>query len=201
MLNFLWAGMMVLGILWAAFHGNMAAVTEEALESAKEAVNLSITMLGIMSFWCGILKIGEEAGLIRVMTNRMKPIIRFLFPKLPEYHPAAEHISTNMIANMLGLGWAATPAGLRAMKELASLEKERGNRERLHIASDEMCTFLVINISSLQLIPMNMIAYRSQYGSIDPTAIVGPAIAATAVSTLAGVLFAKVMAKKPGRIR
>lgn len=201
MLNFLWAGMMVLGILWAAFHGNMAAVTEGALESAKEAVSLSITMLGIMSFWCGILKIGEEAGLVRAMTNRMKPIIRFLFPKLPEHHPAAEHISTNMIANMLGLGWAATPAGLRAMKELAGLEKERGNRERLHIASDEMCTFLVINISSLQLIPMNMIAYRSQYGSTDPTAIVGPAIAATAVSTLAGVLFAKGMAKKHGRIR
>lgn len=129
------------------------------------------------------------------MTEKMKPVIRFLFPNLPLDHPATEHISTNMIANVLGLGSAATPAGLRAMEELLNLEKERGNSRRLQSASDEMCTFLVINISSLQLIPMNMIAYRSQYGSAEPTAIVGPAIAATAVSTLAGILFAKIMSR------
>ena len=105
MLNYLWAGMMAVGILWGAFHGNMAAVTDGALESTKDAVTLCITMLGIMSFWCGILKIGEEAGLIEAMTAKMKPVIRFLFPKLPEDHPAAAYISTNMIANMLGLGW------------------------------------------------------------------------------------------------
>jgi len=195
MLNYLWSGMMLVGILWAAFHGNMGSVTDSMLASAKEAVNLAITMLGVMSFWCGVLKIGEKAGLIRAVTEKMKPVIRFLFPNLPLDHPAIEHISTNMIANILGLGSAATPAGLRAMKELLNLEKERGNSRRLQSASDEMCTFLVINISSLQLIPMNMIAYRSQYGSAEPTAIVGPAIAATAVSTLAGILFAKIMSR------
>jgi len=195
MLNYLWAGMMLVGILWAAFHGNMGSVTDSMLASAKEAVNLAIAMLGAMSFWCGVLKIGEEAGLLRSMTEKMKPVIRFLFPNLPLDHPAIEHISTNMIANILGLGSAATPAGLRAMEELLNLEKERGNSRRLLSASDEMCTFLVINISSLQLIPMNMIAYRSQYGSAEPTAIVGPAIAATAVSTLAGILFAKIMSR------
>lgn len=216
MLNYLWAGMIVVGILWGTFHGNIDAVTNGMLESAKEAVTLCIAMLGVMSFWCGILKIGERAGLIEAMTRKMKPIIRFLFPDMPIEHPAAEHISTNMIANVLGLGWAATPAGLRAMKELCNLEESRNmadegkkfvhetnkgmtNRKRLAApkgtASKEMCTFLIINISSLQLIPMNMIAYRSQYGSINPTAIVGPAIIATTISTMAGILFCKVMQK------
>ena len=193
MLNYLWSGMILAGIIWAVFHGNADAVTNGALEAAKDAVNLSITMLGVMSFWCGILKIGEKSGLIRIMADKMKPILRFLFPRLPEDHPAAEAIAANMISNMLGVGWAATPAGLRAMNELVNLERERGKGAEIRIASDEICTFLVINISSLQLIPMNMIAYRSQYGSADPTAIVGPVIAATAISTLVGIVFAKLM--------
>lgn len=213
MLNYLWAGMMAVGILWGAFHGNLAAVTEGALDATKEAVSLCITMLGIMSFWCGILKIGEEAGLIDAMTKKMKPVIRFLFPNLPENHPAAAHISTNMIANMLGLGWAATPAGLKAMEELENLEEERrrggsGNdgsgdgvakRKKADntpvargTANNEMCTFLIINISSLQLIPINMIAYRSQYGSVNPSAIVGPALLATTISTLTGVVYTQI---------
>ena len=192
MLNILWAGMMLIGILWAAFHGNMEAVTDGVLESTKEAVTLCITMLGIMSFWSGILKIGENAGLIDVLTRKMKPVIHFLFPHIPEDHPAAAHISTNMIANMLGLGWAATPAGLRAMKDLKHLEESRSHRKMAGIATDEMCTFLIINISSLQLIPMNIIAYRSQYGSVNPSSIVGPALLATTISTLMGVIFVKI---------
>ena len=112
MLNYLWAGMVAAGICWAAFHGNMAEVTNGILDSSKEAVALSITMLGIMSFWSGILKVGENAGLVEQMTRQMRPVIRFLFPRLPGEHPAAASISTNMIDNILGLGWAATPAGL-----------------------------------------------------------------------------------------
>ncbi len=197
MLNYLWAGMMLAGILWAAFHGNLAAVTTGALESAGEAVSLCITMLGIMSFWCGILKIAEHAGLIEAMTKKLRPIIHFLFPDIPQDHPAAKHISTNMIANMLGLGWAATPAGLRAMEELENLEEQRRSEHKYHVpkgsASNEMCTFLIVNISSLQLIPINMIAYRSQYGSINPSAIVGPALLATTISTMAGIIFCKIM--------
>ena len=122
MLNALWAGMMAAGIFWAAFHGNMGEVTNGLLDSAKEAVTLGVTMLGIMSFWCGILKIGERAGLIEALTKKMRPVIRFLFPNLPDGHPAGQYIATNMIANMLGLGWAATPAGLKAMEELGKLE-------------------------------------------------------------------------------
>ena len=190
MLNMLWAGMMAAGIFWAAFHGNMGAVTNGLLDSAKEAVTLGVTMLGIMSFWCGILKIGERAGLIEALTEKMRPVIRFLFPNLPDGHPAGKYIATNMIANMLGLGWAATPAGLRAMKALSELNVENSR------ASTDMCTFLVINISSIQLIPVNIIAYRSQYGSVNPTAIVAPAILATTVSTLAAIVFCKMMAGK-----
>ena len=194
MLNYLWAGMMALGILWGAFHGNLAQVTNGALDSAREAVTLCLTMLGIMSFWCGILKVGEEAGLIEALTKKMRPVIRLIFPDMPEDHPAAAHISTNMIANMLGLGWAATPAGLKAMEELEALEEERRRQKKpgafgRGTASNEMCTFLIVIISSLQLIPINMIAYRSQYGSVSPSAIVGPALAATAVSTLTGVAY------------
>ncbi|MBR5267024.1 MAG: nucleoside recognition protein [Lachnospiraceae bacterium] len=197
MLNYLWAGMMLIGIVWGAFHGTLSEVTEGALNSAKEAVTLSITMLGIMSFWCGILKIGEESGLIEAMTKKMRPVLHFLFPKLPEGHPAAEAISTNMIANMLGLGWAATPAGLKAMKELEKLEEDRRIHQVASVprgtANNEMCTFLILNISSLQLIPISIIAYRTEYGSADPMAIVGPVLLATTISTMVGVLFCKIM--------
>lgn len=127
--------------------------------------------------------------------------MKFLFPKLPLDHPAAKSIAVNMIANMLGMGWAATPAGLKAMGELEELEEDR--RKSLQMssvpkgtASNEMCIFLIINISSLQLIPVNMLAYRAQYGSADPAAIVGPALAATAVSTLAAVVFCRMVRDK-----
>ncbi len=209
MLNYLWAFMVLTGILWGAFHGTMDAVTQGALNSAKEAVSLCITMLGVMSLWTGILEIGQKAGLIEKIVKRMRPVLKFLFPYLPEGHPAGDAIATNMIANVLGLGWAATPAGLRAMEELEKLEEERrkeiagkgGAGFRLPavakgVAGNEMCTFLIINISSLQLIPVNMIAYRSQYGSVNPAAIVGPAIVATAVSTLVAVIFCKCMDRK-----
>ncbi|MEG7530486.1 MAG: nucleoside recognition protein [Hungatella sp.] len=197
MLNYLWAFMMLIGILWGGFHGNLNAVTEGALSSAKEAVMLGITMLGVMSFWSGIMEVGQRAGLMEQLTEKMKPILRFLFPRLPAEHPANAAIATNMIANVLGLGWAATPAGLKAMEALKELEEERRMQGKSSLPQDtagnEMCTFLIINISSLQVIPINMIAYRSQYGSVNPTAIVGPALVATLLSTMVGVIFCKVM--------
>ena len=206
MLNYLWAFMMLAGILWAAVNGNIGAVTEGALDSAGEAVTLCITMLGIMSFWTGVLEVGRRAGLIEQLSRFMHPVLRFLFPGIPDGHPSLESISANMIANMLGLGWAATPAGLKAMKELEELEEQRrSEKEKIPgrkkavprgTASNEMCTFLIVNISSLQLIPVNMIAYRSQYGSADPLAVVGPAIAATAVSTAVAVVFCRLMSGK-----
>jgi len=203
MLNYLWAFMMLVGVLWGAFHGNLNGVTDGALTSAKEAVMLCITMLGIMSFWSGIMEVGRKSGLIERMSQKMSPILRFLFPRIPDDHPALEYISPNIIANILGLGWAATPAGLKAMEALKELEEKRRKGEVSGkyslkpvpegTANNEMCTFLIINISSLQLIPVNMIAYRSQYGSLNPMAVVGPALIATLISTIVGVAACKLM--------
>ena len=194
MLNYLWSGMILIGVLWGAFHGQLAAVTEGALTSAKEAVTLCITMLGVMTLWTGVLEVGKRAGLIDQLSRRMRPVLRFLFPRLSPESEAAKQISVNMIANILGLGWAATPAGLKAMEELKKVEEQRGERPQ-GVASNEMCTFLIINISSLQLIPINMIAYRSQYGSVNPAAIVGPALAATLLSTVVAVIAVKLLGR------
>lgn len=199
MLNYLWAGMILIGIVFAAFTGRMPDITNAALDSSKEAVTLCITMMGVMSLWVGLMEIAAKAGIIENASRKIRPLIRFLFPNLPAGHSAEEPITTNIIANVLGLGWAATPAGLRAMEELSKLEEDRragrlpGPVRRRGIASNEMCTFLILNISSLQLIPVNVIAYRSQYGSVNPAAIVGPGIAATAVSTIVAVIYCKLM--------
>ena len=199
MLNYLWAAMILLGIFFAAFTGRMPDITNAAIDSSKEAISLCITMMGVMSLWVGLMEIAEKAGLIQSASRRIRPLIRFLFPNLPVGHPAEEHITTNLIANVLGLGWAATPAGLRTMEELGRLEEDRrsgrqpGPIQKRGVASNEMCTFLIINISSLQLIPVNVIAYRSQYGSVNPAAIVGAGIIATSISTLAALLYCKIM--------
>ena len=222
MLNYIWAAMILIGVIYGSFTGNIENVSNAALESAGEAVSLCITMIGVMSLWVGLMEIARKSGLIASLTKGLSPFITFMFPGIPKDHPARDYISTNLIANILGLGWACTPAGLKAMEALADLEAERGNQEYLaenlkslpiskrqspkqqpgvsggkaRTASREMCTFLILNISSLQIIPVNMIAYRQQYGSVSPTAVVGPAILATAMSTLIAVAFCKVMDRK-----
>ena len=187
MLNYLWGAMIFIGIVVAAFNGNMAEVTNGAIDSAKEAVNLAITMLGIMSMWTGIMKTGERAGLIKSMSRKMQPFLRWLFPTVPKDHKAMEYISTNVIANILGLGWAATPAGISAMKELQKLNKDKTT------PSVPMCMFMIFNMSSLQLVSINIIAYRSQYNSQNPSEIIGPGIVTTLISTLTAIIFAKIM--------
>jgi len=198
-LNYLWAGMILVGVVYAAFTGRLPDVTIAALDSAKEAVTLCITMLGVMSFWMGLMKIAENAGIIAAFTHRLRPVLRFLFPRIPKEHIVNEYLATNMIANFFGLGWAATPAGLKAMAELQKINEENCKRygenqyRGIDIATKEMCDFLIINISSLQLVPINIIAYRAQYGSATPTDIMGAAIAATTVGTLVAVVFCKLM--------
>ena len=203
--------MIAVGILYGAFTGNIEAVSNAALDSAKEAVDLCITMVGVMGLWVGLMEIAQKSGMIAKMTKGIQPFISFMFPKLPRGHAAREYIATNIIANVMGLGWACTPAGLKAMEELAKLEEERGNpaymansgagtkaagKKTERVASNEMCTFLILNISSLQLIPVNMIAYRQQYGSANPTGIIAPAIVATFVSTAVAVVYCKVKDKR-----
>lgn len=210
MMNYLWGGMLVIGVVYGALTGNMQAVTDSVLTSAKESVTLCITMLGIVAFWSGLMEVAVEAGVMESMTRMLKPFLHFLFPRIPPNHPALSAIGVNFVANILGLGWAATPAGLKAMKELAQLERERGNSDFMDIgtqdkgkgdtlcegraASHEMCTFLVMNISSLQLIPVNIIAYRSQYGSVNPAGILMPAIIATLISTAVAVVYCRIKA-------
>ena len=175
------------GILFASFHGTMGKLTEVFISSSTEAVNLCIFMLGVIGVWNGMMEIAVKSGLMKKIAKTMYPFIHWLFPDIPPRHKANEYIAANMAANILGLGWAATPAGLKAMRELQKLE-EGGGR-----ASDMMCAFLVLNISSLQLVPINMIAYRSQYGSVNPAAVVLPAICATMISTIAGIVFIKII--------
>lgn len=187
MLNILWVIMIAGGIFFAAFHGTVGQITESFISSSTEAVNLCIFMLGVIGVWNGMMEIAVKSGLMKKIAKTMYPFIHWLFPDIPPRHKANEYIAANMAANILGLGWAATPAGLKAMRELQKLE-EGGGR-----ASDMMCAFLVLNISSLQLVPINMIAYRSQYGSVNPAAVVLPAICATMISTIAGIVFIKII--------
>ena len=203
MLNYIWAGMILLGVIYGVCSGHMDALTGGAIDSAREAVSLCITMAGVMALWMGLMEIAQESGMITKMTKGIRPFLKLMFPRLPENHPAGEYIATNLIANVMGLGWACTPAGLKAMEQLAELEKQRaqaangqlrgktGHEPGITAASNEMCTFLILNISSLQLIPVNMIAYRSQYGSANPAVIIAPALVATLFSTIIAILYCK----------
>ena len=190
MLNYLWGCMILIGVVYAALTGNIDSVTSGALDGAKDAVSLCITMLGVMAFWCGLMEIAEKSGLIDKCKCGLAPLISWLFPNVPRQSRAFSYITTNMISNFLGLGWAATPAGIRAMQELSELNGHNS------VASCDMCTFLVINISSIQLIPVNIIAYRSQYGSANPTSILFPSIIATTCSTFVAVIFCRFMMKR-----
>ena len=195
-MNYLWGGMIVIGVIFGALHGGFGLITDAAVDSAKEAVNLAIAMAGVVAMWTGLMEIAQETGMLSVCTKKLRPLLKFLFPGLPKESRANELIATNFIANIFGLGWAATPAGLKAMEELADLEEERRRKKQRAVpigaASNEMCDFLILNISSLQLIPVSIIAFRTEYGSVAPTAIGGPAILATAVSTGIAIFYIKI---------
>lgn len=218
MLNYLWGAMLLLGIVYGAFQGRLPEITTAALDSAREAVTLCVTMMGVVSLWVGLMEIAQKSGLIELATRKIRPFINYMFPRIPKNHKAREYITTNIIANIFGLGWAATPAGLKAMEALEELEEERRSQEMSQelklparrtgqhslsvprgVASNEMCTFLILNISSLQLLPVNVIAYRSQYGSANPASIAGPCIVATLLSLIAAIIFCKWMERTTSR--
>ena len=187
MLNGIWGFFVIGGILVGAFLGRMDAVTAAVINGGKSAMELAFTMAGVVAVWSGVLKIAERAGLIDALAEKMMPMMDFLFPTVPRDHPARQYIAANFAANFLGLGWAATPAGLLAMQELQRLNRDKGT------ASPAMCMFLTINMSSLQLVTVNILAYRAQYGSADPAEIVGLGIAATKLTTIIGDAAAKWM--------
>lgn len=187
MLNVIWGFFLIGGILTGAFLGRMDLVTNAVIDGGRNAVELAFTMAGVVAVWSGILKIAEKGGMINALAEKMEPFLDFLFPEVPRGHAARRYISANFAANFLGLGWAATPAGLLAMEELAKLNGKTGR------ASNAMCMFLVVNMSSLQLVTVNILAYRAEYGSAAPAEIMGAGIAATLGTTLVGILLAKIL--------
>lgn len=190
MLNWIWAGMILIGVVFSAFSGRLGELSTVVTDSAKEAVSLCITMVAVLSMWTGFMEIAKDSGILSALTAKMSRLIKWLFPSVPEGDSAIGDISTNFISNIFGLGNAALPAGLKAMKSLQRLNENKS------VASIDMCTFLIINVSSLQLLPINLIAYRSQYGSVNPAVIVAPAIIATLASTVFAVMFVMLMRRK-----
>lgn len=187
MLNVIWGFFLIGGILTGVFLGRMDLVTNAVIDGGRNAVELAFTMAGVVAVWSGILKIAEKGGMIDALAEKMEPFLDFLFPEVPRGHAARRYISANFAANFLGLGWAATPAGLLAMEELAKLNGKTGR------ASNAMCMFLVVNMSSLQLVTVNILAYRAEYGSAAPAEIMGAGIAATLGTTIVGILLAKIL--------
>lgn len=189
MINLIWAAMIIIGIIFSLINGTIDNINTGILDSTKEAVTLCITMMGIVSLWTGIMKIAEKAGLIDKWAKLLSPVMKFLFPKIPPESDAYKYICTNIIANAIGLGWASTPPALKAMKELA---KMNGHDK---IASREMSVFLIINISSLQLIPVSIIAYRAEYGAANPALVILPGLIATICSTGMAILLCIIINK------
>ena len=191
MINYIWCGMIIIGIIVGTLTGNIEAVSTAAIEWAETAVELSLGLIGVMALWLGLMKIAEEAGIVRGMGLLMKPIMVKLFPEVPADHPAMGSIVANMAANFFGLGNAATPLGIKAMQELQDLNE---NKEE---ASNAMVMFLAINTSSVTLISSSTIAYRSAAGAANPADIIGPTIIATVVSTTVAIIACKLLEKLP----
>ncbi len=173
--------MAIIGIVYAMINGTMDEVNEALFEGADEAVTLSIGLISVLVFWLGLMRVAEKAGLLSMLSNLFRPIVTRLFPEIPKDHPAMGYILSNFTANLFGLGNAATPMGIKAMEQMKQLS---GSDK----ASRSMITFLVINTSSLTLIPTTVIAIRMQYDSIAPTEIVGTTILATGFTSLAAIL-------------
>lgn len=191
MINYIWCGMIIIGIIVGTLTGNIEAVSTAAIEWAETAVELSLGLIGVMALWLGLMKIAEEAGIVRGMGLLVKPIMIRLFPEVPADHPAMGSIVANMAANFFGLGNAATPLGIKAMQELQDLNE---NKEE---ASNAMVMFLAINTSSVTLISSSTIAYRSAAGAANPADIIATTIVATVVSTTVAIVACKLLEKLP----
>ncbi|MEO7933466.1 MAG: nucleoside recognition domain-containing protein [Chthoniobacterales bacterium] len=192
MLNFIWLGLLLIAVILGGLTGSLDAVTIAAFDACKNAVlNLALPLIGLMALWLGMMRLAERAGLIQLLARALRPLMTRLFPDVPPEHPAMGAMLLNMGANMLGLGNAATPMGLKAMGHLERLNKTPGT------ASNAMCTFLAINTSSIQLIPATTVAYLAAAKSADPTWIIGPAFLATVCAATSGIIAVKLLEKLP----
>ncbi|WP_044876392.1 nucleoside recognition domain-containing protein [Paenibacillus sp. IHBB 10380] len=182
MINIIWLGLIVIGFGFAAATGNVEIVTTAAFDGAKTGVTVCFGLISVLVFWMGMMRIAEDSGLLNKIAKFLSPIVSFLFPDVPKGHPALGYILSNMSANMLGLGNAATPMGIKAMQELQTLNPDKD------VASPAMCTLLALNTASITLIPTTLIAIRINYNSANATEIVGTTLVATAIATLAAIL-------------
>jgi len=182
MVNYIWVFMTLVGFVFAMINGTMAEVNKAIFDGAKEAVTLCMGLISILVFWLGMMRIAQESGLLELLSKLFRPLVRRLFPDVPTNHPAMGYILSNMIANMFGLGNAATPLGIKAMEELKQLNGGKNS------ASRSMVTFLAINTASITIIPTTVIAIRMNYNSASPTEIVVPTLIATLISMLGAVM-------------
>ena len=189
-INTIWFFLIIVSIITAAYNGKMEVITKASFDSAKSAVTLAISLIGAMALWLGIMKVAEAAGLTGSIARAIRPVMTRLFPDVPADHPAMSAMIMNMAANMLGLGNAATPFGIKAMTELDKINPEKGT------ATNAMCLFLAINTSSVTILPLGVIAVRAAAGAAQPAAILFPAILATMCSTTAAIVMAKILSRK-----
>jgi len=187
MMNAIWLVLVVASVVAAAFTGKMEAVTTASVDSAKEAVTLAIGLIGLMAFWLGMMRVVQEGGLLHTLARWLRPVMTRLFPEVPEDHPAMSAMIMNIASNMLGLGNAATPFGIKAMMELDRLNPVRG------VATDAMALFLAINTSNVSLAPLGVIALRASIGSHNAAGIWLPTLLATSLSTIVGIAAAKLL--------
>ena len=190
MLNIIWPIFIVVSIVYALFSGNIQNVSNGIFDSAASAVELTLTFFGTICLWNGIMQIAKQTTLMEKLTKVLRPFMRFLFPELKKQKHAQEEISINIVANLLGLGNAATPLGLKAMK---TLQKENSKKDTL---SNSMAMFIVLNTASLQIIPTNVIAIRSSLGSSSPSGIILQVWVATVVAALVGIIATKILMKR-----
>ena len=185
MLNIVWPIFIIISFTFAIFSGNLEQLNTSIFESTSDAINLAISLLGTICLWNGIMQIASETSVIEKLTKILNPVVNFLFPKLKNNTKIKKEISMNMIANILGLGNAATPLGLKAMQ---SMQEENSTKDTL---TDPMMMFIVLNTASIQLIPTTVIAIRNSLGSENPTSIVFPVWIATIAAAIAGITVTK----------
>ena len=189
MVNKIWGFFIVIGILFCLLNNNVEVINQEILNSTKTAFDMAVKIFPVMALWLGIAKIAEESGLLKKLSLKISGILKYIFPEIPKGHESFSYISSNIIANMFGLGNAATPFGLKAMQSLQQLNLKKDT------ASRSMITFLVLNTSGVTIIPTTIISLRMMYGSVNPTSIVFPCIIITFLSTLSGLIIDRIFAR------
>lgn len=186
MINYIWFFLIFIGIIVSIINGNIDSINTAVIEDTQEAVKFAISLTGIMAVWLGLMNIANKSGLINTLSRILRPITKLLFPEIPQNHPAISAIIMNMVTNMFGAGNSATALGIKAMEEMNKLNVDKKK------ATNAMCMFLVINMSSIQLVPLTVLKIRADAGSLNPTEIIGTSLIATTISTLVGIISVKI---------